>query len=98
MLTLSLLTQHIVYQLSWWVVRVSDQSCYFMQDGVSDEDVKFTEVEQTLSGMGRPEKLVLGIDYDDDEFKVTNCSVSSSFVCTLLSLLCNHCMPKATCV
>ena len=30
-LTLSLLTQHIVYQLCWWVVHVSDQSCYFIQ-------------------------------------------------------------------
>ena len=28
-----------------------------------ERDVKFTEVEQTLSGMGRLEKLVLGIDY-----------------------------------
>ena len=62
MLTLSLLTQHIVYQLCWWVVHVSDQSCFFMQDGET-EDVKFTEVEQTLSGMGQLEKLVLGI-YD----------------------------------
>ena len=60
MLTLSLLTQHIVYQLCWWVVHVSDHSCFFMQDGVT-EDVKFTEVEKTLSGMGRLEKLVLGI-------------------------------------
>ena len=32
-----------------------------MQDGVGERDVKFTEVEQTLSGMGRLEKLVLGI-------------------------------------
>ena len=31
-----------------------------MQDGVT-EDVKFTEAEQTLSGMGQLEKLVLGI-------------------------------------
>ena len=61
MLTLSLLTQHIVYQLCWWVVHVSDQSCFFMQDGVGERDVKFTEVEKTLSGMGRLEKLVLGI-------------------------------------
>ena len=59
---LSLLTQHIVYQLYWWVVHVSDQSCFFMQDGVT-EDAKFTEVEQTLSGMARLEKLVLGIGY-----------------------------------
>ena len=49
-----------------------------MQDGVSDEDVQFTEVEQTLSGMGRLETLVLGIDdgvslrwYD---IVVTNCT------------------------
>ena len=62
MLTLSLLTQHIVYQLCWWVVHVSDQSCFFVQRGVT-EDVKFTEVEQTLSGMGRLEKLVLEIGY-----------------------------------
>ena len=47
MLTLSLLTQHIVYQLCWWVVHVSDQSCFFMQDGVGERDVKFTEVEKT---------------------------------------------------
>ena len=60
-LTLSLLTQHIVYQLCWWVVHVSDQSCFFMQDGVRKRGVKFTEVEQTLSGMGRLETLVLGI-------------------------------------
>ena len=60
-LTLSLLTQHIVYQLCWWVVHVSDQSCFFMQDGVT-EDAKFTALEQTLSGMGRMEKLVLGFN------------------------------------
>ena len=60
-LTLSLLTQHIVYQLCWWVVHVSDQSCFFMQDGVGDRIVKFTEVEKTLSGMGRLMTLVLGI-------------------------------------
>ena len=62
-LTLSLLTQHIVYQLCWWVVHVSDQSCFFMQVGVSEWDVKFTEVEQAVSGMGQLEKLVLGISY-----------------------------------
>ena len=62
-LTLSLLTQHIVYQLCWWVVHVSDQSCFFMQDWVSERNVQFTEVEQTLSGMGRLKKLVLGIGY-----------------------------------
>ena len=62
MLTLSLLTQHIVYQLCWWVVHVSDQSCFFMQDGVGERDVTFTEVEQTLSRMGQLEKLVLQID------------------------------------
>ena len=28
-LTLSLLTQHILYQLCQWVVQVSDQSCLF---------------------------------------------------------------------
>ena len=61
-LTLSLLTQHIVYQLCWWVVHVSDQSCFYMQDEVGEKDVKFTEVEQTLFGMGRLEKLVLGFD------------------------------------
>ena len=77
-LTLSLLTQHIVYQLCWWVVHVSDQSCFFMQDGVGKRDVKFTEVEQTLSGMGRLEKLVLGIDYGVSlrwyNIVVTNCT------------------------
>ena len=61
-LTLSLLTQHIVYQLCWWVMHVSDQSCFFMQRA-RERDVKFIEVEQSLSGMGRLEKLVLGIDY-----------------------------------
>ena len=61
MLTLSLLTQHIVYQLCWWVVHVSDQNCFFMQDEVGERDVKFTEVEKTLSGMDRLEKLVLGV-------------------------------------
>ena len=63
-LTLSLLTQHIVYQLCWWFVHVSDQSCFFMQDGVGERDVIFTEVEQSLSGMGQLEKLVLGIGHD----------------------------------
>ena len=76
---LSLLTQYIVYQLCWWVVHVSDQSCFFMQCGMSDEDVKFTEVEQTLSGMGRLEKLVLGIDSRGVSLRwynivVTNCT------------------------
>ena len=33
-----------------------------MQDGVGKRDVKFSEVEKALSGMGRLEKLVLGID------------------------------------
>ena len=61
-LTLFLLTQHIVYQLCWWVVHVSDQSCFFMRDEVTD-DVEFTEVEKTLSGMGRLETLVLEIGY-----------------------------------
>ena len=78
MLTLSLLTQHIVYQLCWWVVHVSDQSCFFMQDGVGEWDVMFTEVEQTLSGMGRLETLVLGIDEDVSlwwyTIVVTNCT------------------------
>ena len=45
-------------------MHVSDQSCFFIQDGVGGKDVKFTEVEQTLSGMGRLEKLLLGIDED----------------------------------
>ena len=34
-----------------------------MQDEVGEKDVKFTEVEKTLSGMGQMEKLVLGIGY-----------------------------------
>ena len=34
-LTLSLMTQHIVYQLCWWVVHVSDQSCFFIQHRVA---------------------------------------------------------------
>ena len=34
-----------------------------MQDGVGERDVKFTEVEKTLSGMGRLETLVLGSNY-----------------------------------
>ena len=33
-----------------------------MQDGVREEDKKFTEVEQTLAEVVRVEKLVLGID------------------------------------
>ena len=49
-----------------------------MQHGVSDEDVKFTEVEWTLSVMGRLEKLVLGIDYVVSlrwyNIVVTNCA------------------------
>ena len=32
-----------------------------MQDGVGERDVKFTEVEQTLSEMSRLENLVLSI-------------------------------------
>ena len=32
-----------------------------MQDGVREEDVKFTEVEQALSGLVSLETLVLGI-------------------------------------
>ena len=48
-----------------------------MQDGET-EDAKFTEVEQTLSGMGRLEKLVLGIGYDVSlrwyNIVVTNCT------------------------
>ena len=35
-----------------------------MQDGVGERDVTFTEVEKTLFGMGRLEKLVLGIGFD----------------------------------
>ena len=77
-LTLSLLTQHIVYQLCWWVVHVSDQSCFFMQDGVGERDVMFTEVEETLTGMGRQEKLVLGIGLGVSlrwyNIVVTNCT------------------------
>ena len=77
-LTVSLLTRHIVYQLCWWVVHVSDQSCFFMQDEVGEMDVKFTEVEQTLSGMGRLEKLVLDIGYGVSlrwcNIVVTNCT------------------------
>ena len=34
-----------------------------MQDGVGESDVKSTEVEKTLSGMGQLETLVLGICY-----------------------------------
>ena len=34
-----------------------------MQDGVGERDVKFTEVQQALSGMGLLETLVLGIGY-----------------------------------
>ena len=34
-----------------------------MQDEVGERDVKFTEVEQAVSGMGQLEKLVLGISY-----------------------------------
>ena len=63
MLTLSLLTQYIVYQLCGWVVHVSDQSCFFMQYRIGGRDVKFMEVEKTLSGMDQLEKLVLGIGY-----------------------------------
>ena len=32
-----------------------------MQDGVREEDVKFTEVEQTLSALVKVETLMLGI-------------------------------------
>ena len=54
-----LLTQHIVYQLCWWVVACSDQSCFFMQLGVREESM-LNEVEQSLARMGRLERLVLG--------------------------------------
>ena len=81
MLSLSLLTQYIVYQLCWWVVHVSDQSCFFMQVEEGERDVKFTEVEQTLSRMGRLEKLLLGIGYDVSlrwyNIVVTNCTSAS---------------------
>ena len=39
-----------------------DQSYFFMQDGVGERDVKFTEVEKTLSKMGQLKTLLLGID------------------------------------
>ena len=49
-----------------------------MQDGVGERDVKFTEVEQALSGMGRLEKLVLGIAHGVSlrwyNIVVTNCT------------------------
>ena len=49
-----------------------------MQDGVGERDVMFTEVEKTLSGMGRLEKLVLGIGHDVSlrwyNIVVTNCT------------------------
>ena len=32
-----------------------------MQDGVREEELKFSEMEQTLAGMSRLEKLVLGM-------------------------------------
>ena len=35
-----------------------------MQDEEGERDVKFTEVEKTLSGMGRLEMMLLGIGYD----------------------------------
>ena len=35
-----------------------------MQDGVREEDVKFTEVEQALSGVVKVATLVLGVDSD----------------------------------
>ena len=40
---------------------MSDQSCFFVQDGVREEDVKITEVERTLSGLVSLETVVLGI-------------------------------------
>ncbi len=78
-LTLSLLTQHIVYQLCWWVVHVSEQSCFFMQCQLIGGVTEDAEVEQSLSGMGRLEKLVLGIDYRGVSLRwynsvVTNCT------------------------
>ena len=93
MLTLFLLTQHIVYQLCWWVVHVSDQSCFFMQDEVTD-DVEFTEVEKTLSGMGQLETLVLGIDRDDDDDDAHNEDVSDIDV----SLTCGPSVTWCLCV
>ena len=48
-----------------------------MQDGVT-EDMKFTEVEKTLSGMSQLEKLVLGngrgVSLRRYNIVVTNCT------------------------
>ena len=80
-----------------------------MQDRVGGRNVKFTDVEKTLSAMGRLEKLVLRIGYCVSlrgyDIVVTNYMVQVSAIvlglgsrlrlgleCTLLSLLCNHCM------
>ena len=41
--------------------HVSDQSFFSMQRGVRDEELKLNEMEQTLTGMSRLEKLVLGM-------------------------------------
>ena len=49
-----------------------------MQDGVGERDVNFTEVEQSLSGMGRLKTLVLGTGYRVSlkwyNIVVTNCT------------------------
>ena len=34
-----------------------------MQYGVSEEDLKWNEMEQALAGMSGPEKVVLGMSY-----------------------------------
>ena len=35
-----------------------------MQDEVSEENLKWNEMEQALAGMSGPEKVVLGMDDD----------------------------------
>ena len=60
-LTLSLLTQHIVSNCVGVSVAFSDQSSVFMQDKVREEELKWIEMEQTLAGMSKLEKLVMGM-------------------------------------
>ena len=56
----------VLPRLFLWFSQVKHLECTSIhppQERARERDVKFTEVEQTLSGMGRLEKLVLGIDF-----------------------------------
>ena len=65
-----------------------------MQDGVREDDVQFTEVERTLSGMCRQETLVLGIFYDD--FEVIKHCCGKEYQCLSARHVIVTCGPSVT--